>query len=152
MRVLLHRNCFHLSLPIWQCQDFYFGILTQWLVKFSSLFYPLNPGSYKEAAKHFEEYHRLSQSNKEEWFTANGTSFYTDACIRLNNIYTIIGTELGRTGEEEDDEASLEILTQALEMAKCSELFFFFNDYILFNLAYTISKKERKNELTKSIY
>ncbi|GFN94233.1 tetratricopeptide repeat protein 29 [Plakobranchus ocellatus] len=77
--------------------------------------------SYREAAKHFEEYHRLSQNNKDEWFSVNGTSFYTDACIRLNNIYTIIGTELGRTGEEEDNEASLEILTQALEMAKCSQ-------------------------------
>ena len=78
-------------------------------------------GNYKEAAKHFEEYHRLSQNNKDDWFMVNGTGFYTDACIRLNNIYTIIGTELGRTGEEEDDEASLEILTQALDMAKCSE-------------------------------
>jgi len=77
-------------------------------------------GMYREAAKHFEAYHRLATDNK-EWSMSSGVSFYTDACIKLYHIYTIIGQEQGKSWDEEDREMSLETLTKALEMAQCSQ-------------------------------
>ena len=82
-----------------------------------------NLEQYKEAARHFEAYHRLAAENKSDWMTSGpgGVTFYTDSCIKLYHIYTIIGGELAKSGTEEDCEDSLEKLTKALEMAKESQ-------------------------------
>ncbi|KAK6976064.1 tetratricopeptide repeat protein 29 [Biomphalaria glabrata] len=77
-------------------------------------------GNFREAAKHFEAYHKLAANYKNEWKMSNGTSFYTDSCIKLYHIYTIIGAELARSAEQEERDLSLETLKQALEMAKNS--------------------------------
>ncbi|CAL1539763.1 unnamed protein product [Lymnaea stagnalis] len=78
-------------------------------------------GNFREAAKHFEAYHKHAQNHKQEWRMSNGTSFFIDSCIKLYHIYTIIGAEQTRSGELEERDASLETLKQALEMAKNSQ-------------------------------
>ncbi|BFZ24042.1 hypothetical protein BsWGS_27080 [Bradybaena similaris] len=72
---------------------------------------------YREAAKNFESYHKLALARQNEWFMRNGVSFYIDSCVKLFGIYTIIGLELGRSGDREDNETSLNMLVQALDMA-----------------------------------
>ncbi|CAG5120048.1 unnamed protein product [Candidula unifasciata] len=76
---------------------------------------------YREAAKHFESYHKLSLNHEDDWKLQNGVSFYTDSCVKLFAIYTIIGLELGRSVDDNDNEASLQMLIQALEMSKKSQ-------------------------------
>ena len=72
-------------------------------------------GDYLQASKHFEAYHELASDNM-HWANDEGVSFYTDACINLYNIYTVIGTRL----EDTDPESSLQLLLKAYQMAAMS--------------------------------
>lgn len=73
-------------------------------------------GDYLDASEHLEAYHALSSENR-GWMKDSTLTFYTDACINLYRIYTMIGRRI----EDSDPEAALDLLLKALNMSKDSE-------------------------------
>ncbi|XP_046369889.1 tetratricopeptide repeat protein 29-like [Haliotis rufescens] len=73
-------------------------------------------GDYLDASEHLEAYHALSSENH-GWMKDSTLTFYTDACVNLYRIYTMIGRRI----EDSDPEAALDLLLKALNMSKDSE-------------------------------
>ncbi|KAK6172611.1 hypothetical protein SNE40_016231 [Patella caerulea] len=69
-------------------------------------------GEHFDAAEHFEFYYLLA-CDHDDWIKEDIT-FYTDACVNLCRIYSIIGSRL----EDTDSEKSLAFLLKAFNKAK----------------------------------